>query len=867
MAGKDTSRRRIYGLLLLGLVAAWLGSPSDAWATTQTVKIANSADDAVELGTGTRSSVAINVNVWRQTVLNQRAGGFRFPGLNVPQGYTINSATLRAYVNSTADDIDCTIYGHASDNAPDFVANPYIFATVPEPNGRPRTAANIPVTRNNMLSGQEDFDVTSIVQELVNRPGWSSGNAVALLLIPKTGTILATDFHAWDGVPANAAELLIDFVPPTRVFYSVGTQASALYSGNASASSGTLTLASAASNNVGVGDEIRQGSSRYYITSRTSATVFSIQDSGANGGTPGATAITFGSQAITIFRAFNLLSAAESGSSDANHLQTADLVDGAFQLNWACYKDAVMDDVVTIDGYTTGANKYIRVYTPTLPNQVGTSQRHTGIARTGFRLRPTTVPDRDTIKVQDNHVRIEGLEIDGSLYSGSFGYGGVSIETASASLAEHHVNSNIIYSTGTYTGIYVSSVLGKVWNNVLHQVNNTNATLGALVMDEASGTGYFFNNTVYDHAGHGIRGNAGTLIARNNISMRPGGGYFDFSGAFSVPTTNVSSDFTAVGAGGRTNQTNYAAYFQNIGAGTENLHLLGDSLLLFGGYGADLDSVAALAITDDIDDMARDASQPDMGADEFAAATAVTLASFAARGFDGAVSVEWETAAELDNLGFHLYRGASADGPWERITASLIQGLGSSPEGKRYSFADRGLVNGQTYYYRLEDVDRSGRRDVAWAGVRDADCRADAVGRERRARAARRRSAVAAPGAEWKAHGNPADVALRVLQRSARGVTLELRTGGFYSQSQPDGSVRLHVPGYLRQRGARAAGGAGEARVDRRRGRARRADRPCRPASCGRSRGWSRCVLERPRRRRGRTALTARPSGACVRRT
>ena len=47
--------------------------------------------------------------------------------------------------------------------------------------------------------------------------------------------------------------------------------------------------------------------------------------------------------------------------------------------------------------------------------------------------------------------------------------------------------------------------------------------------------------------------------------------------------------------------------------------------------------------------------------------------------------VEWETGTELDNLGFHLYRGLSMDGPWERLTTDLIPGLGSSPEGKRYS--------------------------------------------------------------------------------------------------------------------------------------------------------------------------------------
>ena len=91
-----------------------------------------------------------------------------------------------------------------------------------------------------------------------------------------------------------------------------------------------------------------------------------------------------------------------------------------------------------------------------------------------------------------------------------------------------------------------------------------------------------------------------------------------------------------------------------------------------------------------------------------AVATAVTLASLVARGVESAVLVEWDTASELDNLGFHLYRGLSADGPWTKLNSSIIPGLGSSPEGKQYRWVDGGLANGTTYFYRLEDVDRRG---------------------------------------------------------------------------------------------------------------------------------------------------------------
>ena len=106
------------------------------------------------------------------------------------------------------------------------------------------------------------------------------------------------------------------------IFYSVGTDNTALYSDTASASAGTLTLNSPAVDKIGVGDEIREGTNRYYITGRNSATEFTIQNSAANGGTPGDTNISFASTAITIFRAFNSLTSAEAGSTDTNHLNT-----------------------------------------------------------------------------------------------------------------------------------------------------------------------------------------------------------------------------------------------------------------------------------------------------------------------------------------------------------------------------------------------------------------------------------------------------------------------------------------------------------------------------------------------------------------
>ena len=46
-------------------------------------------------------------------------------------------------------------------------------------------------------------------------------------------------------------------------------------------------------------------------------------------------------------------------------------------------------------------------------------------------------------------------------------------------------------------------------------------------------------------------------------------------------------------------------------------------------------------------------------------------------------------------------------------------------------------------------------------------------------------------------YGDPSVVSFRVLNRGRRHVVLELLTGGFYAQPQPDGSVRLSVPGFV----------------------------------------------------------------------
>ncbi len=90
-------------------------------------------------------------------------------------------------------------------------------------------------------------------------------------------------------------------------------------------------------------------------------------------------------------------------------------------------------------------------------------------------------------------------------------------------------------------------------------------------------------------------------------------------------------------------------------------------------------------------------------------ATAVSLISFTAKGKDQAINVEWQTAREFDNVGFHLYRATSPAGPYERLTDKLISATVVPGKGGSYNYVDRRVKVGSLYYYKLEDIDIYGK--------------------------------------------------------------------------------------------------------------------------------------------------------------
>lgn len=99
----------------------------------------------------------------------------------------------------------------------------------------------------------------------------------------------------------------------------------------------------------------------------------------------------------------------------------------------------------------------------------------------------------------------------------------------------------------------------------------------------------------------------------------------------------------------------------------------------------------------------------------------VTLSNFNILQNGQTIILNWNTASEIENSGFCIDR-KSSDSDEFRLIASYqsnpdLAGLGNSPTGKYYEFADDAILDPGIYYYRLSSVDFNGQLEIL--GVRE----------------------------------------------------------------------------------------------------------------------------------------------------
>ena len=97
--------------------------------------------------------------------------------------------------------------------------------------------------------------------------------------------------------------------------------------------------------------------------------------------------------------------------------------------------------------------------------------------------------------------------------------------------------------------------------------------------------------------------------------------------------------------------------------------------------------------------------------------SSVTLTSLEAEVVQAGVRVSWETASEVNNLGFYVWRSDAEDGIYERMS-ELIWAEGDLV-GANYDWVDEGVEPDAVFYYELEDVSSSGG-STFWGPVSSA---------------------------------------------------------------------------------------------------------------------------------------------------
>ncbi|MDA8142186.1 MAG: PilC/PilY family type IV pilus protein [Desulfobacteraceae bacterium] len=152
----------------------------EGYSTVRSFPVVSTSDDMEE--TVSNGQVR-NDNSEKDLDMGESLVGIRFQNVLIPQGVTITSASIGFIADENGSDASTlTIDAQASDNAPALNTSNYNIS------GRTGTTATVAWSPQAWTSGNNysTDDITAIVQEIVSRPGWNSGNAM-LFRINGTG--------------------------------------------------------------------------------------------------------------------------------------------------------------------------------------------------------------------------------------------------------------------------------------------------------------------------------------------------------------------------------------------------------------------------------------------------------------------------------------------------------------------------------------------------------------------------------------------------------------------------------------------------------------------------------------------------------
>jgi hypothetical protein len=194
---------------------------------TLDLQIQASADDGRKYWTGAAWTWATNSayqNVgYFQAAIYKIGGGMRFQSVTIPKNSYITSAYFTVRANDSPAGANCKTYIHGED-----VDDAAAFSDLANFDGRDRTTAGVPWDNIESFSAENDYnspDIKTVIQEIVNRSGWASGNALVIFWddFDDRSTHASENYrssHSYDGSTTYAPKLHIEYEPPQSVALS-----------------------------------------------------------------------------------------------------------------------------------------------------------------------------------------------------------------------------------------------------------------------------------------------------------------------------------------------------------------------------------------------------------------------------------------------------------------------------------------------------------------------------------------------------------------------------------------------------------------------------------------------------------------------
>ncbi len=174
-------------------------------------RVAAAGDDVEQKASGSISSNVTDLELGLDGTTSQTVG-LRFTGIDIPKGAIITSAYIQFQANEVKTGAtSLLVKGEDSDDSSPFTAVNFNVSSRATTDASSAWTPDPWTTVGAHGTAERTPDLTAIVQEIVNRSGWSALNDMAFL-ITGTGTRTADSFEY---SPTGAPLLHIEYLPPS----------------------------------------------------------------------------------------------------------------------------------------------------------------------------------------------------------------------------------------------------------------------------------------------------------------------------------------------------------------------------------------------------------------------------------------------------------------------------------------------------------------------------------------------------------------------------------------------------------------------------------------------------------------------------